>query len=163
MDYGLSIRGTPSIIIILEQKGIKKTVNKLWLPLAFGAFFCWGLLSLTSKFLFNQGVNIYVFLSYLYFVVTILILADLKIKKVKINRKKSFLIFLLIGIFSTSFNLFMFEAIKTAPNVGYVNAINASSISLVTVFSILLFKDEFSLRKLIGFLGSIAGLILLVT
>ena len=49
-----------------------------------------------------------------------------------------------------------------APNIGYVNAINAASIAAVTVFSALLFKDELTLKKLVGVLGIIFGLIILV-
>jgi uncharacterized membrane protein len=66
------------------------------------------------------------------------------------------------GIFSTLFNLGQFEAIKLAPNVGYVNAINAASISMVTVFAVILFKDELTPKKAIGVLGVTAGLILLL-
>ena len=69
--------------------------------------------------------------------------------------------FLLIGILSTSFDIFNFKAVKIAPNVGYVNATNAASIGAVTIFAILLFKDEFSIRKLVGVLGVIGGLVLL--
>jgi len=73
-----------------------------------------------------------------------------------------FLILMLIGIFSTGFNLFQFLAIQSAPNIGYVNAINASSISVVTILAIILFKDEFSKKKLIGVLGVTIGLLLLL-
>lgn len=66
------------------------------------------------------------------------------------------------GIFSTLFNLGQFEAIKLAPNVGYVNAINAGSIAAVTVFAVILFKDELTSRKAIGILGVVAGLVLLL-
>lgn len=150
-------------IIMLSQKALKETKNKLWLPLAIGAFFCWGLLSLTSKYLFNQGVSVYIFLTYTYIVVSACITIEMLIKKIKFEIiKKDPVIFLLIGLFSTGFNLFLFQAIKGAPNVGYVNAINASSISAVTVLAILLFKDEFSKSKFIGILGVTFGLLLLL-
>ena len=58
---------------------------------------------------------------------------------------------------------FTFVAIKLAPNVGYVNATNAASIAAVTIFSIILFRDEFSWRKLAGVAGVVAGLILLLS
>jgi uncharacterized membrane protein len=60
------------------------------------------------------------------------------------------------------FNLGQFEAIKVAPNVGYVNAINAGSISLVTILAVLLFNDELTKRKAIGILGVTAGLLFLL-
>jgi uncharacterized membrane protein len=56
----------------------------------------------------------------------------------------------------------MIVGLDLAPNIGYVNAINASSISAVTVFSAILFKDDFSLKKFIGVLGVTAGLLLLI-
>ncbi len=76
--------------------------------------------------------------------------------------KQTWLLFVGAGIFSTLFNLGQFEAIKLAPNVGYVNAINAGSISLVTVLAVLLFKDELSKQKAFGILGVTAGLLLLL-
>jgi uncharacterized membrane protein len=48
-----------------------------------------------------------------------------------------------------------------APNVGYVNATNAASISLLTLMSSIFFKDELTLKKMIGIVGVTAGLLLL--
>lgn len=150
-------------LIMLSQKALNKSKNQLWFPLAIGAFFCWGLLSLTSKYLFNQGVSVYVFLTYAYIVVSICIILEMIKKKIDFEIiKKDPVNFFLIGLFSTGFNLFLFQAIKSAPNVGYVNAINASSISAVTILAIILFKDEFSKAKLIGILGVTSGLLLLL-
>jgi uncharacterized membrane protein len=53
-------------------------------------------------------------------------------------------------------------AINAAPNVGYVNAINAASISAVTIGAILLFKDEFSLKKFVGVIGISIGLLIML-
>ncbi len=150
-------------LIMLSQKVLNKPVNKLWLPLSFGAFFCWGFLSLTSKYLFTHGVNIYVFLSYVYLIVSGSIILEMMRKKISFQSiKNNPKIFFLIGLFSTGFNLFQFQAIQSAPNVGYVNAINASSISAVTILAILLFRDEFSKSKLIGVLGVTIGMLLLL-
>lgn len=150
-------------LIMLSQKALNKSKNQLWLPLAIGAFFCWGLLSLTSKYLFNQGVSVYVFLTYAYLVVSICIILEMIKKKIGFGIiKKDPVNFFLIGLFSTGFNFLLFEAIRTSPNVGYVNAINASSISAVTIFAIVLFKDEFSKSKFLGILGVTIGLLLLL-
>lgn len=152
-----------SALIMLSQKGVKKATDKSWLPLSLASFFCWGMLSLTSKYVFTHGVNIYIFLSYVYLVVTICVVIEMLKKKVSFDGViKNKGILLLIGICSIGFNLFQFIAIKLAPNVGYVNAINASSISAVTICAILLFKDEFSKRKLAGVLGVTIGLLLLL-
>ncbi len=150
-------------LIMLSGKTSKKATNKKWLPLALGAFFCWGLLSLSSRYLFDQGINIYVYLSYMYFIVTLCIILDIMKNKIVFKTfHKNIPIFIGIGLFSAGFNLFQFEAIRTAPNVGYVNAINASSISAVTILAILMFHDEFSKRKLTGVLGVTFGLLLLL-
>lgn len=150
-------------LIMLSEKTVKKVTDKKWLIFAFGSFFCWGLLSLSSRYLFNQGVSLYVFLTYLYSVVSVCILFEMGKRKVKLRGMREYmLILLLIGIASIGFNLFMFLAIQTAPNIGYVNAINAASISAVTIFAILLFKDEYSKRKLIGVIGVTVGLLVLL-
>lgn len=73
-----------------------------------------------------------------------------------------FIIFLLSIVGSYLPNVTSLNSIKLAPNIGYVNAINASSISAVTLFSALLFKDEFSIKKFVGVIGVTAGLILLI-
>jgi uncharacterized membrane protein len=85
-----------------------------------------------------------------------------KVSKIKKSQAYAKILLLGTGIFSTLFNLGQFEAIKLAPNVGYVNAINAASISMVTVFAVILFKDELTLRKAVGVLGVTTGLILLL-
>lgn len=152
-----------SALIMLSQKAKKKSINSSWLPLSLGAFFCWGLLSLSSKFMFNQGVNIFVYLAYMFAVVNVCILLEMRRKKISFRPiRNNALTLCLIGIFASGFNLFQFVAIQSAPNIGYVNAMNASSISAVTVLAVVLFKDELSKRKLIGVLGVTAGLLLLL-
>ncbi len=150
-------------LVIIDPKKTKKVTSNLWLYYAFFAFFAWGFLSLTIKYLSLHGVNTLVMLTYSYVCVTLFIL----IEALKLKLDKSILIsgwkyFISIGVFSALFNYFNFLAVGIAPNVGYVNAINASSISLVTVLSFLLFKDEISVRKLIGVFGVTGGLLLLL-
>lgn len=153
-----------SALIMINPKGAKKVKSEKWMLLSLGAFFAWGMLSLSSKYLFNNGVDTIAFLIYLYALVTFCIVFIDKVRVSKIKEVSSSAKLLLIGtgIFSTLFNLGQFEAIKLAPNVGYVNAINAASISMVTVFAVILFKDELTPKKAIGVLGVTAGLILLL-
>ena len=66
-----------------------------------------------------------------------------------------------IGALATAFNYFNFDAISIAPNVGYVNATNAASIGAVTVFSVVVFHDEFSWSRFAGVAGMVGGLVLL--
>jgi uncharacterized membrane protein len=153
-----------SILILVTPKDTKKVKNEKWVMLSFGAFFAWGMLSLSSKYLFNYGLATLAFLIYLYAIVTICIVAldKVKVSQVKELSNQGKLILLGIGMSSTLFNLGQFQAIKLAPNVGYVNAINAASISMVTIFAVLLFKDELTIKKAIGIFGVTIGLILLL-
>jgi uncharacterized membrane protein len=153
-----------ALVMITKKKESKEHVRPLWLPLAIGAFFCWGMLSLASKYLLTIGVLIIPRLIYSMSLVTVFIMGEMKINKVpwKNLSKNQWFILLAIGLASAAFNYFMQLGINTAPNIGYVNAINASSIAAVTIFSALFFKDELTKRKLIGVIGVTIGLILLV-
>lgn len=155
---------TFSAVVMVTKKAAKNVKTGKWVILSLAAFFGWGMLSLSSKFLFSQGLDTITFLIYLYAIVTICIIAIDKVKVTKIKEVSSKAMWLLLGtgIFSTLFNLGQFEAIKLAPNVGYVNAINAGSIALVTILAVVLFKDELTKRKALGVIGVIAGLILLL-
>lgn len=152
-----------SALITIDKNKNKSDSNKLWLPYTIGAFFCWGLLALSSKYLLNLGVPILTRLSYSMMVATIIILGEIKFKKVNILKtsRSQLVTLFLIGIFGSSFNYFMQVGFNLAPNVGYVNAVNAASISLLTLASAFIFKDELSFKKLIGIAGVTAGLILL--
>ena len=153
-----------SVLILVNPKDAKKVRGERWVVLSFAAFFAWGLLSLSSKYLFNHGVEPIAFLIYLYALVTacIVTLDKIRFSKIKDTSKQVKWLLLGTGLFSTLFNFGQFQAIKLAPNIGYVNATNAASISMVTVFAVILFKDELTLKKAVGILGVTAGLILLL-
>ena len=91
-------------------------------------------------------------------------LIEARAKKIKFSHVQSsdYLLLLAIGISSAMFNYFATLALDLAPNIGYVNAINASSISAVTIASALIFKDDLSISKMIGILGVTGGLLLLI-
>ncbi len=150
--------------LIMLPKIMKKSKSKnmKWLVYSFGAFFCWGFLALMSKHLIDLGVNVFSILFYLHLIVTPLVFFDFKRNKGKlIFDKQKWMILFLIGISSFLFNLFMQIGYKYAPNPGYINAVNASSIILVTTAAIILFKDETSFKKILGIIGATIGLILL--
>ena len=153
-----------SALIMFNPKAAKHASSNKWVALSLGAFFAWGLLSLSSKYLFSHGVSTIRFLISLFAIVTVCIVVANKIRlsSLKGVGKQAWLLLLGTGIFSTLFNLGQFEAIKLAPNIGYVNAINAASISVVTVLAVLFFKDELTKRKAGGILGVSAGLLLLL-
>ncbi|HSX30718.1 MAG TPA: hypothetical protein VLE99_02275 [Candidatus Saccharimonadales bacterium] len=148
-----------SMLILIDPKKSHHVKNNAWVPLALVSFFGWGLLQLTAKYLFIHGVKPIIFLTYLSAMVTVCVLVEMHIKRYSLRpvlkHKGSFV---LIGLAAMGFNFFNFTAVAVAPNVGFVNATNAASIAAVTVFSIILFKDEFSWRKLAGVFGVVAGL-----
>ena len=153
-----------SALVMITKKDTSKAKPRKWILLSFAAFFSWGMLSLVGKYLFNQGLEPITFLIYLNTIVSICIIAIDKVNITKIREVSSQAKWLLLGtgVFSALFNLGQFEAIKLAPNVGYVNAINAGSIAAVTIFAVLLFKDELTPKKAIGIFGVTLGLILLL-
>lgn len=152
-----------SALITIEKNQNRTSSNKSWFPYTMGAFFCWGFLALSSKYLLNMGVPILTRLILSMLVVTVLIFGEILYKKVawkKISREQ-IITLVLIGIFGTTFNYFMQVGFNLAPNVGFVNATNAASISLLTLLSAFFFKDELTVKKLIGIAGVTAGLVLL--
>jgi uncharacterized membrane protein len=150
-------------LIAIDKYRDKLTSNAVWLPYTIGAFFCAGFSALSSKYLLNLGVPILTRLIYSMLLVTILIVGEIVVKNVNLKNisKPQLLTLLMIGIFGASFNYFMQVAFNLAPNVGYVNATNAASISLLTIMSYIIFRDELSIKKMIGIAGVTAGLILL--
>lgn len=152
-----------SILIMIDKTNNKIVTDKKWLQYTMGAFFCWGFLALSSKYLLLLGVPILTRLIYSMIIVSLLILGEIKVKKVavfSVTKQQLFILFL-IGMFGASFNYFMQVGFDLAPNVGYINAINAGSISLLTLASAVLFKDELNIKKLIGIGGVTVGLLLL--
>lgn len=152
-----------SALITIDIGKDKTSSNRLWLPYTVGAFFCWGLLALSSKYLLNLGVPILTRLIYSMIVVTVLIIGEMKIKKINalLISKTQLITLIMIGIFGSSFNYFMQVGFNLAPNVGYVNAANAASISLLTLMSAFIYKDELTIKKMIGIAGVTAGLLFL--
>jgi len=152
-----------SALITIDKDKSRATSHRLWLPYTMGAFFCWGLLALSSKYLLNVGVPILTRLILTMVVVTVLILGEIIYKKVEWKKvsKNQLVTLLLIGIFGASFNYFMQVGFNLAPNVGFVNAANAASISLLTLMSSFFFKDELTLKKMIGIFGVTTGLVFL--
>jgi len=159
----LIIIGFSALVVIGKTKPHKHS-NPSWLLYAFISFFGWGMLSIGTKYLFGLGINIYQRLVYVAFFVSVFILIEMFFRKTKINNLtlSNIILLIVIGIFAATFNFFQMTAIDLAPNIGYVNAVNASSISLLTLFSAYFFKDDLSIKKFVGVLGVIGGLVLLL-
>ncbi len=152
-----------SALITIDKAKHQTTSNTLWLPYTMGAFFCWGFLALSSKYLLNVGVPILSRLILSMMVTTVLIFGEVVYKKVnwKNLSKDQLITLVFIGVFGAGFNYFMQVGFNLAPNVGFVNAANAASISLLTLMSAYFFKDELTVKKMIGVVGVTAGLLVL--
>ncbi len=154
-----------SAFIMIDPKATQaKRSRPVWLPLAVGTFVCWGMLAISSKYLLDIGVPIYARLVYMMSVVSAFILADMRRERIHMSAltHEQRWLFTVIGVLFAGFNYFMQLGYQLAPNIGYINAINAASIAFVTIGATIFFRDEFSVRKFIGVIGVIAGLILLV-
>ncbi len=152
-----------SAFITINKDKSRTSSNTLWIPYTMGAFFCWGLLALSSKYLLNMGVPILTRLILSMLVVTVLTFGEILLKKINVFRinKLQIVTLLSMGMFGASYAYFMQVGFQLAPNVGYVNATNAASISLLTLMSAFFFKDELTIKKMIGILGVTVGLLLL--
>ncbi len=153
-----------ALIMIDKKKTRHNAVKSSWLLYAFGAFFCWGMLALFSKYLLTIGVPIYTRLVYVIGIACILFLRDSwkELSALRSFRRDDWIIFLGMGIFSGAFNYFTQVGYAIAPNIGYINALNAASIAFVTIGARIFFHDEFNVRKFVGVVGVTLGLILLV-
>jgi drug/metabolite transporter (DMT)-like permease len=166
----LKVLGTIVVItfsfLIAYEKGKKiLTKDNTWLFYTLGAFFAFSFLGLFAKFILNKSISVYVYFFILATSVAIFNLIHLvKVKNsLNFSRTNTKLgILFLIGFFSFLFNIFLNLAFRDAPNIGYVNSINASSIAALTIVSGFLFKDELNWRKLIGVFGVTLGIILIV-
>jgi drug/metabolite transporter (DMT)-like permease len=163
----LKIAGTIVIIvfagIISIEKGKKLfSRHNEWLIYTILAFFAFGFLSIFSKYILNEGVNLSTFSLELFsFVALMSLVKSIYSHKLGDLKKENIILFICIGVFSFLFNIFMNSAIKEAPNIGYVNSINASSIAALSIIYSIFFKDELNKRKLIGVTGVFAGLLLI--
>lgn len=174
----LTLKNTIAILIVtgfvallVDLKNTKKNKeNTKWIVLAFLAFFAFGNLALTSKWLLNEGVEPYVRTFYVQLFVASMFLFDILFQKTRgktkafkqLLDKKYFIWFIIIGLSQVLFNLFAQYAYDLAPNIGYVNIINTASIAAITLLSAFIFQDKLETRKLIGIIGVTAGIILLL-
>ena len=95
-------------------------------------------------------------------IVTISFLIQIFVKKIKLSfDKKSIGVFIGAGIPASVFNFCLIQGYLVAPNPGYISAVNVASISLLTVLYRVFFKDTLTLKKMLGVIGILIGLIIL--
>lgn len=154
-----------SIIMIGKKTKVRSRKKYSWLKYSFLAFFMFGNLALFSKYMQIQGISPATFAFYVFLFNGIFNGLNLIRHKKSINFKLNRVVWLLlltIGLSNGIFNISMYQAYKTAPNIGYVNIINAASITAITFLSAYFFKDKLSIEKVIGAIGVLLGLILLI-
>ncbi|OGG01381.1 hypothetical protein A2Z33_02435 [Candidatus Gottesmanbacteria bacterium RBG_16_52_11] len=158
------IIGFSPLVILDPGAGRSGRSGYWWLVYAIGSFFCWGFLAIASKYLILLGVAVIPRLWYITGIVSGLVIGQSVVERKSVipDSKTETVLLIFIGILSAVFNYFMQEGFRLAPNIGYVNAVNASSIAAVTVLAAIFFGDDFSLRKMAGVAGIIAGLFLLM-
>jgi drug/metabolite transporter (DMT)-like permease len=155
--------------IMLEPVNVKVSIKPFsWFGLSVASFFAFGTLALFVKYLLNEGLSPAVITFYCFLFAGIAFSIEYFIKyqkrsnnKIVIKKRYYWLILLVIALLNVIFNVMMQEAYKTAPNIGYVNILNASSITAVTVFSVIFFKDSINTQKILGILGVLGGLSIL--
>ena len=69
--------------------------------------------------------------------------------------------FILLAVAAFVYNYYYVIALKSAPNPGYVRAIQSANIILVTIFSIFLFGSSISIKMVVGIILILGGLSLL--
>lgn len=137
----------------------KQPAGKKWLLFSVLANLCFTFGQLMSKYFLNLGLEPLVYLFYINALVALLNALQFRFgKRSWRHSAKQWLVVLGMGLLGAAFNLSMQTAFRSAPNLGYVSAINVSSIMSITLLSALLFGDELSRRKVLAMLGVMLSL-----
>ncbi len=163
---GIGVIVVFAAVMLLEQPKVKRDASdSRWLWLAIGSFICWGMLALSSKYLLTIGVNVLARLLLSMTIVSVIIGGEMHHQRNtdwKQFELRQWLVLLSIGVLSAAFNYFMQVGYNLAPNIGYINALNAASIGAIAIGSAVLYGDQLSVRKLVGIAGMIVGVVLVV-
>lgn len=151
-------------IIVVERNGKRFVVGE-WFWYSILAFFLFGGTTITAKYIqvIGDSPNVYIFWVMLITSIISIVEYIRHRKESTVNLDRTIILWLLamslsVTVFYWGKNL----ATVTAPNVGYIGAINAASNAGLVVMSALIFKDEFKLYKLISVIGVVIGLIILI-
>lgn len=146
-----------SALIVLGGK-VHHTKSTAWLPLAIFAFFGWGCMSLIAKYVFSHGWSPVVYLVYAQPTILACALIEMYRRKIRADFiTKNIGLFALIGLSHSAFTFSIFfpsvraqcrvcECRERRVHCGCHRVRGA------------VFKDDLTLRKVIGVLGVIAGL-----
>lgn len=148
-------------LILIDKKTKGKMVDNSWVTYAFATLIFWGLQALLTVGMKN--IDPIILLMYLAFFSSLMIGGEMVIKKVSLAPIKRNLFWLmLLGASGLLFGFFIITGYRIAPNPGFMDAANASSVAAITLFSAWFFKDEITLKKGVGIVGALVCLILLL-
>ena len=151
-----------SLILISPNVEIKNTHDSSWIWPAIYAHIWRAGLALASKRFINYGIEPQVVNFWIGMSTSLVILLQAYILKENLVPPKwSYMPALWVVIWMVIFNRWLQEWYALAPNPGYINAANASSIALLTLVSAWIFGDELSTRKLIGIVWVVVGISML--
>lgn len=153
-----------SLILDYSSRDIKDK-NNLWFWYALGGGILTSGYALGSKYFISENIPLLTRMFYSFLAMSLVASFDLYINrerlKIKEINKEKILFLLGLGLVTFLFNIFAQRAFELAPNPGFVNVFIATSLVPVTILSVYFFKDEFNLRKILGIVGVLIGLILL--
>lgn len=152
-----------SFLIIYNKNKTHKTKDKKWLLYALYSFLWWWNLAIVLTYLIQQWIASTTINLYLHLFVSIFIIWEIIIKKVRFTPKNNNQIINLIIIWCAYilFQQSMIYWYSVSPNPGYINAANTASIWIITILSWIIFKDDLSKRNLIWVVWIIISLVLL--
>lgn len=130
-----------------------------WVLYAFIAFLGYFSVNFLFKFVSNENPLMVSMIFYGFGALAMLALIAPK-KDFSIN-SRTLLIALLIGLCSVTATIYALKSIKLAPNPGYSVAIYSSNFVLVAIVSLLVLHSEVSLKKILGIISALIGLLLL--
>lgn len=147
-------------LILIEPKKSQSTttIQQRLLPSVYACIWrAW--LALASAWFIKQWISPLVINFWIFTIVSVIILVESIITSKNIlPPRNSWLPTLWVIIAMVVFNRSLQTWYAIAPNPGYINAANASSIALLTLMSSWIFKDDLSIRKIIGIVGVVIGI-----
>lgn len=155
-----------ALLSISPSSDKAKRKNSVWVLLSFFAFFCYGTSALVTKYIYMQGIPSTVILFWITLFVTLFSLIDLYIHRSQVQfslkTAKHYLLLFLIGFSVTFFYYFKQISEVTAPNIGYVGAMNTASNGIYTVIIAFLFKEHLTWKKLAIVIAIITGILVII-
>jgi len=150
-------------VIVDKKDGKFKFGSWVWYSIA--TFFLFGMTTVFAKYISLWGDSTMAYLFWLLLGTTVMSWIRYYFNRKRVSTKLDKKMILWLIAMSTMVSVFYWGKIQTtvtAPNIGYSGAVNASSNAVLVVVSAWLYKQELTLRKLLGALGVIAGLVVLI-